>query len=252
MRLQLQTWREVERYLEDRTGIIVPIGSTEQHGPNGLIGTDALCPEVIGQRVGEEMGVLVGPTIGVGMAQHHLAFPGSVTLRPSTLMAVIGDYVASLARNGFDRFYFLNGHGGNIATVNAAFSEIYAERSFLPPQSRGSNAPGIRCRLANWFDFPEVTALEREFFGDRNGAHATPGEISVTQAAFPDHIKHAEMEPATPAPRAFHDAEDYRSIFPDGRIEADSFLARPEYGARLIDACVAAVRKDYERFVSEA
>ena len=54
MLLHLCTWSEVESYLKKSTGILIPIGSTEQHGPNGLIGTDAICPEFIGKKVGEE------------------------------------------------------------------------------------------------------------------------------------------------------------------------------------------------------
>jgi creatinine amidohydrolase len=75
MLLQHQTWQEVERYLSHSTGIILPIGSTEQHGPNGLIGTDAICAEVIARGVGEVANALVGPTIGVGIAVHHMALP---------------------------------------------------------------------------------------------------------------------------------------------------------------------------------
>jgi len=129
MQLLLQTWPEVEAYLQASRGIILPIGSTEQHGPTGLIGTDAICAEVIARGVGEATGALVAPTIAVGMAQHHMGFAGSMTLRPSTLIAVLQDMVESLVRHGFERFYFLNGHGGNIATLAAAFSEIYAARS---------------------------------------------------------------------------------------------------------------------------
>src|SRR5262249_7407935 len=146
MQLQLETWQAVEAYLGRSRGIIVPIGSTEQHGPNGLVGTDAICAEVLAKGIGERSGAMVAPTIAVGMAQHHLAFTGSMTLRPSTLIAVVRDMVESLARHGFERFYFLNGHGGNIATVSAAFSEIYAERSLRP----GSNAPSLKCKLKNW------------------------------------------------------------------------------------------------------
>src|SRR5436305_9679876 len=162
MQLQLQTWQEVEAYLQTSRGIILPIGSTEQHGPNGLIGTDAICAEVIARGVGEGVGALVAPTISVGMAQHHLGFAGSMTLRPSTLIAVLEDMVGSLAKHGFERFYFLNGHGGNIATVAAAFFEIYATRSLRA----ASNTPPLKCRLTNWWQNQAVHHLARELYGD--------------------------------------------------------------------------------------
>ena len=81
MQLQLATWAEVESYLKGSTGIVMPIGSTEQHGPNGLIGTDAICAEAIAEEIGNKTGALVAPTIAVGMAQHHMAFPGTMTLK---------------------------------------------------------------------------------------------------------------------------------------------------------------------------
>ena len=76
MRLDLMSWPEVEGYLSQSATVIVPIGSTEQHGPNGLIGTDALTSEAIAQAVGDRTETVVSPTINVGMAQHHMAFPG--------------------------------------------------------------------------------------------------------------------------------------------------------------------------------
>ena len=248
MRLQLMTSAEAEAYLRTSKGIIVPIGSTEQHGPIGLIGTDAICPEVIASLVAHRIGALVGPTISVGMAQHHLAFAGTIALRPTTLIAVIKDYVLSLARHGFERFYFFNGHGGNVATIGAAFSEIYAETSF----ERNSTRPAIRCRLANWYQFGPVKALCKELYADRDGSHATASEVAVTQFAYPAHIKEADMQRAPKAPRSFADAEDYRRLFPDGRIEADSFLATPDHGKRIAETSAAAMAEDYQKFLSEA
>ena len=246
MQLQLQTWPEVETYLQASRAIILPIGSTEQHGPNGLIGTDAICAETVARGTGDATGALVAPTIAVGMAQHHLGFPGSVTLRPSTLIAVLRDIVESLARHGFEQFYFLNGHGGNIATVSAAFSEIYAARSM----ATSNNAPQLKCRLKNWWQNQEVYDLAKELFGDAEGSHATPSEVSLTQFACPDAIKSAVLDPPI-APRGdFADAADYRRKFPDGRIGSNPALATPESGRRLYEAAVAAVAKDYQSWVA--
>jgi len=246
MQLQLQTWPEVEAYLQTSRGIIMPIGSTEQHGPTGLIGTDAIRAEVIARGVGEAAGALVAPTIAVGMAQHHLAFSGSVTLRPSTLIAVLRDIVESLTRHGFERFYFLNGHGGNIATVTAAFSEIYAGRSL----AAATNIPPVRCRLRNWWESQEVRQLAKELYGGSEGAHATPSEVAVTQFAYPDAIKSAPLDPPVAPWGEYADAADYRRKFPDGRIGSNPALATPEAGRRLHDAAVAAIAKDYLAWIA--
>ena len=251
MRLQLQTWQEVEAYLARSTGIIIPIGSTEQHGPTGFVGTDALCPELIAEGIGEARGVLVAPTISVGMAQHHLGFAGSVTLRPTTLIAVVVDTVNSLARHGFDRFIFLNGHGGNIATVSAAFSEVYAESSL---GTAGHNRPSLRCTLKNWWDSAGVKALSAELFGDAEGSHATPSEVALTYYGYPEagaRVRQAELTPKL-APRGpIYDADDYRRRFPDGRIGSDPSLATPEIGERLYNAAVKDLGETYQAFLNE-
>ena len=247
MLLQLSTWQEIEDYLRRSTGILIPIGSTEQHGPTGLIGTDAICPETVARGVAEELDVLIAPTLSVGMAQHHLGFPGSITLRPSTLLAVIRDVVNSLARHGFDRLYFLNGHGGNIATVTAAFSEIYAESSLGTAVRDGLQ---LRCKLANWWVGPRVKALSQQLFGEAEGSHATPAEVSLSYFAYPDAVKRAEMSPKIAPKGDILDASDYRQRFPDGRIGSDPSLASIEAGAKLYKASIADVVEDYRRFLS--
>ena len=247
MQLQTSTWAEVEAYLSRSRGFIVPIGSTEQHGPMGLIGTDAMCAEEVARGAGAAAGALVGPTISVGMSHHHMEFPGSMTLKPSTLILVIRDYVLSLVDHGFERFVFVNGHGGNVASTNAAFYEIYSDiRSSL-----GAEAPDVRCLLVNWSHTETVAELLDAEMGDSEGSHATPGEVAIVQYVYPDHIKKADLDPPVAPKGTFHDARNYRRRFPDGRIGSDSSLATPEFGKRLLAAAVADVARIYETFLTE-
>lgn len=247
MLLHLSSWPEIEDYLTRSRGIVIPIGSTEQHGPTGLIGTDAICPEVIAKRASDEAGFLVGPTFNVGIAQHHLGFPGTMTLRPSTMIAALHDWVASLARHGFERVYFFNGHGGNVSTINAAFSEIYADRSL---SADASNRGPVKCRLANWWDYAPVMDFCRAKYGASHGSHATPSEVAVTWFAHPDAIKNREMSPRIAPTGRFTDAEDYRSKFPDGRIGSDPTLATAEDGGELIALSAKGLVEDYGRFLA--
>ncbi len=232
MKLQLSTWPEVEHYLREHHAILIPIGSTEQHGPNGLIGTDAICPEVIADGVAAQRRIMIAPTLAIGMAQHHLGFPGSVTLRPSTLIAVIRDTVQSLALHGFRRFHFLNGHGGNIATVNAAFAEIQADYSLAQRPSP------LQLNLHNWYIGRRVRALSRELFGSAEGSHATPSEVSLTWHAYPHLARTDALTPRPTGEGGFNDAADFRQRYPDGRIASDPSLASVEHGGRILQAAV--------------
>ncbi|MCP4492627.1 MAG: creatininase family protein [Gammaproteobacteria bacterium] len=246
MHLQTSTWPEVEAYLDRSKGIIVPIGSTEQHGPNGMVGTDAICPETIAFGVAESIEVLIAPTLALGQAHHHLGFPGTIALRPSTLMAVLVDVVRSLYRQGFRHIYFLNGHGGNIATIDAAFQEIYAQSTF-----GDANLPGLQLLLRNWYMAESVGKLSKQLFGNQEGSHATPSEVSLTFYAHPDKVKTVTMSPEIAANGTIRDANDYRAQFPDGRIGSNPALATVEAGEQLFKACVAEVVEDYRGFVSE-
>jgi len=250
MRLQLSTWLEVEDYLKGSSGIIIPIGSTEQHGPTGFIGTDALCPELLAHEIGDRLSVMVAPTLSIGMAQHHLGFAGSVTLRPTTLIAVVCDVINSLTRHGFDRFFFLNGHGGNIATVQAAFSEIYAESSL---GTAGHNRPPVRCHLENWWNGEAIKEISEREFGEAEGSHATASEVALTYYGYPEDGKRVWREQLTPklAPKGpIYDADDYRNRFADGRIGSDPTLATSEIGKQLFETAVRDLGRAYEEFTA--
>ncbi len=252
MRLQLMTWQEVERYLERSSGIILPIGSTEQHGPMGLLGTDALCAEAIALGVGEAADAVVAPTIAVGNAHFHLDFAGSMALRPTTLTAVLVDMLTSLARHGFRHVYVINGHGGNVAPVQSAFHEVHAPASF-------GGCPGkLKTRLKNWWDTPAVGELRSSLYGDGEGYHATPSEIAITQHAYPGAIGVSEVPSPPPigedglqhAGDNYFDAGDYRRRFADGRVGSNSALARPGHGKQIIDAAVRDISQDYRSFAA--
>ena len=255
MQLHLCTWPQVESYLARSRGIIFPIGSTEQHGPSGLIGTDAICAEVVAKGVSEATGALVGPTINVGMALHHLAFPGSVSLRPTTLIALIQDYVKPLARHGFERFYFINGHGGNVASLKAAFSETYAALvdASLP------NAHSVRCKVANWYQGKGVQSLAHQLYGNQEGSHATPSEVALTQfvhpEAFPD-LTASGSKPLTPAVapvgRSIYSATDFRRFYTDGRMGSNPSLATAQHGQQFYEIAVKELTANYLQFLQES
>jgi creatinine amidohydrolase len=242
MRLQFSTWVEAETYLTASKAVVIPVGSTEQHGPTGLIGTDSLCPEAIAGTAGDEAGFLVAPTFNFGMAQHHMHFPGTITLRPTTMIAAIRDLSESLIHHGFRRLYFLNGHGGNIASLNAAFAEIYHDKTF------GAGRPTVYCMMRSWWELPGVAEVCRALFPVGEGSPATPSEISVTRFLFPDAAKKAPLSPPVAHSGPIHDAEDFKRRFPDGRIGSDPSRAGAEAGEQIFAAAVAGLIAEFRMF----
>ena len=250
MLIHLSSWPEIDERLKSGAllskTVIVPIGSNEQHGPTGLLGTDWLCPEIIAHAAEKaDEGLIVAPTFNIGMAQHHLGFPGTISLRPTTFIAAIGDWCRSLAGHGFEKIYFLNGHGGNVATIEAAFSELYAEASFARVER------GFACKLKNWWELPGVTALANSQFPTGHGSHATPSEIAVTQWAYPDAIKTADYSPQIAPTGPIREAVDFRARYPDGRMGSDPALATPEKGGELVTLAAQGLVDDVAAFAAE-
>ncbi len=246
-RLELCTWKEVEEYLSHCKGIILPIGSTEQHGPTGAIGTDAMTAEAVALEVGKRSGVLVAPVQAYGMAEHHLGFPGTMSLKPSTLLSLINDLLLSLARHGFQRVFVINGHGGNIATVKASFAEAYktiaTSEEFLQKN--------FRCKLKNWFMVPEVFQKAKELYGDKEGQHATPSEISLTLHLEPTlKNKQSPLPPPSPA-GPIYSHQDFRKRYPDGRMGSDPSLSNEIHGEVLLEKASIALTQDLLHFLQE-
>lgn len=234
MKLATMTWPQVEDYLHKKQSILIPIGSTEQHGPTGLIGTDYVTAEGISLEVGRRKQIIVAPPICYGMALHHMGFPGTAALKPSTLLQVVVEIIESFKTHGFRNFYFVNGHGGNIPTVTAAFSEIKV----------GSDKSVLE--LFNWWRLEEVQSYEKEHFGDQNGFHATVGEVSVTQFQFTEafeKIPKTQFKIERPQHHWPMGPEEFRRTFPDGRMESNPGLATPEHGKNLFEIAVDAIAR---------
>ena len=246
MLLHHLTWVEVGEYLKTSKGVIIPLGSTEQHSPLGQIGTDAICAETVARAVGRDAGALVGPTISVGMSEHHMSFPGSMTLRPSTLLLVIKEYALSLARHGFQRIMFVNGHGGNVAAARAAFAEAYVEAGAEERYGRD-----LRCLLVNWYETESAKEYSERHFPGREGSHATPSEVSLALAAFPDQKKDAELGPFSDKTGLIYSHRDFRERYPDGRIGSDPSLASVDHGERILAGVKSDLVRTYREFLAE-
>lgn len=127
------TWQEIEDYLHTRRTVLVPVGATEQHGPAGPLGVDTYVAMGLAEDAAQATDTLVAPPLWVGDSFHHAAFPGSLSLRSSTMIALITDVATSLARAGFTRQIYINGHkGSNLPALTLALREL---REYSQPQA---------------------------------------------------------------------------------------------------------------------
>jgi creatinine amidohydrolase len=237
MNLYEKTWPQVEEYLKTKKHIIVPVGSTEQHGPNGLLGIDFLTAWEIAQKVGEKTGTLVAPPLTVGMAVHHMAFPGTITFSPVTYIQVVCEIIQSLGRHGFQKFTFINGHGGNIAPLTSAFCQAKQDNERYD------------IKLYNWWHLPEVTDYENKVFKNENGFHATCGEISVVMHTHPEAYKNIPAMSFYPTKERPHwpmAPTEFREVFPDGRMGSNPSLSSAEHGKVLFDLAVDSISQKME------
>lgn len=120
------TWPEIEEALETASIAIVPVGAQEQHGHHIAEGCDSYRAKEFSSLLAERCfpKVLVTPTINFGVSPHHMDFPGTISLRPETLIALMEDVVASLTRHGIEKFLFINAHGGNSASLGVAAEKL--------------------------------------------------------------------------------------------------------------------------------
>jgi len=121
------SWPEVEELLKRTDVAVIPIGSLEQHGPHLPIGTDSITAVEICKNVAQKAEVLVVPVVLGGLSEHHMGFPGTITLTPATFEAVVYETALSLIRHGIRKIAVYNGHGGNAASMANIIQRINRE-----------------------------------------------------------------------------------------------------------------------------
>jgi creatinine amidohydrolase len=137
MRIEDLNWMDVENYLKTDDRLILITGATEQHGYLSLF-TDIRIPLALADAASQQTGVLVAPPLNFGCSPYFLSYPGSFSLRASTLMDAVEDLVRSAVQTGFRRILFINGHGGN-TPARARLREV------------ANTLPGIRLSWYDWW-----------------------------------------------------------------------------------------------------
>jgi creatinine amidohydrolase len=233
------TTLEVEAFLEHDRTVIVPVGSTEQHGPHAPLATDVLIPVEVARRVAPRIGAVVAPSVDYALSYPHVGFTGVVHIRIPTFMALIEDLCASLAAVGFRRIVFLNGHYDNTYAIAYACANA---KERLPE--------GVQAFPVNYWD-GMTPAEAAEFFDPSNGLHANRGETAAVLAIAPDLV---DMDLANvefpPFPEVTNPAPVHTAFFfsAPGSVHrathtgtwGDAREATPEFGRRYLDVVVDA------------
>ena len=143
MRFEDLSWFDIEKYLHDENRLIIVLGACEQHGYLSML-TDTKIPLALADAASQRTGVLVAPVLNFGISPYFMEYPGTLSLRSSTMLDVVEDLIRSAYQHGFRRLLFLNGHGGN----DPVRSRIYEVSNTLPEL------------LSGWYSWWQASSVE--------------------------------------------------------------------------------------------
>jgi creatinine amidohydrolase/Fe(II)-dependent formamide hydrolase-like protein len=226
--------------------VVLPVGSTEQHGAHLPLSTDSLHTVAVLERVAESLPALIAPLIPVGRADHHMAFPGTISVKHETLHATIRDWCDSFFQHGFRHVLIYSGHGGNAVPLARIIDDLMREDA-----SRSI----IGCTDWNVYDgalFPAAEALGIGKF--EAGWHAGELETSMILAlderlVMMDRARPGFIGDLTP----FRDKlmrEGVRAIAPSG-VLGDPRPATRDHGERYLDALTESVTRFFRAAIEE-
>jgi creatinine amidohydrolase len=181
LHLDRLTWPDIKEEIQNgRDTVVVPFGSTEQHGRHMPLGTDAVLGDEIGWGLAQRLDAFLAPTVRFGCSEHHLAFSGTISIGEETFRGIVTDVVASLSGHGFRRIVLLPTHGGNFKPMAEAVANI---------------EPARGARILAFTDLEGYTNAMFESsraFGvnsAKSGAHSGEWETSLMLAVRPEQVK---------------------------------------------------------------
>lgn len=203
--LQENTWEEVAQRREEAKGVVlIPVGSTEQHGPHLPVGADTMVAIALAEDAAQQTGVLIAPPLWIGWSPHHLVLPGTISARAEVLIELLYDVILSLNRHGFRGFVVINGH----RIVNIPWMQIAAERA--------QRELGVRVMI---FDPAYMSREIVDGLGFGSVGHAEEIESSHMWYRYPHLVKMDKAADYRPAHRPLYHV--------DPRATADSLCYVP-------------------------
>jgi creatinine amidohydrolase len=225
-----ETWPELGDYFENESLAIVPLGSTEQHGPHLPLATDHLIAEGFAREAADRTGYLCTPTIDIGVSPHHRQFDGTMWVDAP----VFRDYVESLTRNlayhGIDRVVYVNAHGGNVEHLREVGRRLRDEEVLY---------------AVEWMWNDSIPELVDDLF-EQNGPHGGPKETAMIQYLRPELVREDRLadarddgaESVEAADTTKHGARTYYDAIEnsDNGVFGDQRDATAEKGEEMFEA----------------
>jgi creatinine amidohydrolase len=238
------TWTETQAHAHKP--VVVPIAAFEQHGHHLPMLTDSMICTQIARRAEVELGdsAVFLPILWIGCSDHHKAFPGTISARQETYIALLEDMAESLIRAGFRRMFFLNAHGGNIVPCQAAIYNVNLRHY--------QQLPDLFITLSSWFEISRAAVSKIEGITQQSVLHACEWETSAILHAHPKLVKRNKIaavrtkfnsrfwSPDHSGPTSIHIARTIDQTSPDGAIGRPE-LATPELGGKIITTATAEV-----------
>jgi len=231
------TWTEIERAINNGfKTIIIAVGSIEQHGKHLPTKTDSLIGEELVKRITKKLGsALQGPTIRLGCSDHHLGFPGTISLEVETFKAVIRDYVRSLAKHGFTKAVFLPSHGGNFQPLEEVIAELQPQYPELDLYAYTD--------LQGYLTLLNSGSIEAGISEEEAGAHSGENETSIVLAIAKELVKKDQLELGFVGSFGSKETElvltqGIKALSENG-VLGDPRKATEEHGANYLDKVVA-------------